>query len=181
MCVFAPHNILRDPPFSRLDFISCRNLFIYFDNLAQKKAVNTFHYALNEDGFLMLGKSENISHSANLFTGFNKKYKVFSRQTNSGTRTLPALLPRYTQQTVTEKNILETNKTKLKRTSMAIGAVNHNGLDDAIDAVLVSEFMPASVVINHQLEIVQFRGTTDLFLTHPKGKATFNILKMARP
>lgn len=61
MCVFAPHNILRDPPFSRLDFISCCNLFIYFDIPAQKKAVNTFHYALNDDGFLMLGKSENIS------------------------------------------------------------------------------------------------------------------------
>ncbi len=59
--------------------------------------------------------------------------------------------------------------------------MDHNGLDNAIDALLISEFMPASVVINHQMEIVQFRGTTDLFLTHPKGKATFNILKMARP
>ena len=70
MCVFAPHNILRDPPFSRLDFISCCNLFIYLENAAQKKAVNTFHYALNDDGYLMLGKSENITQSANLFTGF---------------------------------------------------------------------------------------------------------------
>ena len=181
MCVFAPHNILRDPPFSRLDFISCCNLFIYFDIPAQKKAVNTFHYALNEDGYLMLGKSENISHSANLFTDFNKKYKIFSRKTNSGIHTLPALLPRYAQQTVNEKNIPETNKTKTKRSPITIGSVNHHGLDNAIDAVLVSEFMPASVVVNYQMEIVQFRGTTDLFLTHPKGKATFNILKMARP
>jgi two-component system, chemotaxis family, CheB/CheR fusion protein len=181
MCVFAQHNILSDPPFSHLDFISCCNLFIYFDNQAQKKAVNTFHYALNEDGFLMLGKSENISHSANLFTGFNKKYKIFSRNSNSGIRTLPALLPNYAHQTVTKENISETNKTRTKRAPIAIGVVNHNRLDYAIDAVLVSEFMPASVVINHQMEIVQFRGTTDLFLTHPKGKATFNILKMARP
>ncbi len=177
MCVFAPHNILHDPPFSRLDFISCCNLFIYFDNAAQKKAVNTFHYALNDDGFLMLGKSENISQSTNLFTGFNKKYKIFSRKINSGTRTLPALLPRYTQQTLIEKNVPVAGKNKAPKNTF----VNHNGLDNAIDAVLVSEFMPASVVINHQMEIVQFRGTTDLFLTHPKGKATFNILKMARP
>jgi two-component system CheB/CheR fusion protein len=177
MCVFAPHNILQDPPFSRLDFISCCNLFIYLDNAAQKKAVNTFHYALNEDGFLMLGKSENITHSANLFSGFNKKYKIFSRKINTGTRTLPALLPRYAQQTFPENNFSVTNKNKTKQTI----SVNHSGLDNAIDAVLVSEFMPASVVINHQMEIVQFRGTTDLFLTHPKGKATFNILKMARP
>ena len=177
MCVFAPHNILRDPPFSRLDFISCCNLFIYFDNPAQKKAVNTFHYALNDDGFLMLGKSENISHSTNLFTGFNKKHKIFSRKINSGTRTLAALLPRYAQQPSTENNMPVTYKSKTKLNI----SVNHNGLDKAIDAVLVSEFMPASVVINHQLEIVQFRGSTDLFLTHPKGRATFNILKMARP
>ena len=177
ICVFAPHNILRDPPFSRLDFISCCNLFIYFDNPAQKKAVNTFHYALNDDGFLMLGKSENISHSENLFTAFNKKYKIFSRKINSGIRTLEALLPRYSQQTFSENSIPATNKSKTKHNI----SFNQSGLDNAIDAVLVSEFMPASVVINHQMEIVQFRGTTDLFLMHPKGKATFNILKMARP
>lgn len=181
MCVFAPHNVLHDPPFSRLDFISCCNLFIYFDNPAQKKAVNTFHYALNDDGFLMLGKSENISHSANLFTDYNKKHKIFSRKINSGSRTLSALLPRYAQQPLSNDNIPVTNKSKTKLRPIAIGAINQNELDNAIDAVLVSEFMPASVVINHQLEIVQFRGTTDLFLTHPKGRATFNILKMARP
>lgn len=177
MCIFAPHNILRDPPFSRLDFISCCNLFIYFDNPAQKKAVSTFHYALNDDGFLMLGKSENISHSAHLFTDYNKKYKIFSRKVNSGIRTLAALLPRNPQQPLPENNIPVTNKSKTKPTHTVL----RNGIDNAIDAVLVAEFMPASVVINHQLEIVQFRGSTDLFLTHPKGRATFNILKMARP
>jgi len=103
--------------------------------------------------------------------------KIFSRKINSGILTLPALVPRYAQQPFSENNIPVTNKNKTKQNI----SVNHNGLDNAIDAVLVSEFMPASVVINHQMEIVQFRGTTDLFLTHPKGKATFNILKMARP
>lgn len=177
ICVFAQHNILRDPPFSRLDFISCCNLFIYFDITAQKKAVTTFHYALNDDGYLMLGKSENISHSPNLFTGFNKKYKIFSRKINAGTRTLPVLLPRYVQQNFADKPNSVSNKNKLNQNI----SVGFSGLDHAIDTVLVSEFMPASVVINHQMEIIQFRGITDLFLTHPKGKATFNILKMARP
>ena len=177
MCVFAPHNILQDPPFSRLDFISCCNLFIYLDNSAQKKVVNTFHYALNDDGFLMLGKSENITHSANLFTDLNKKYKIFSRKINSGTRTMPALLPRATQSpSVADKKITGIGVT-LNQPLMSSGI----SLDNAIDAVLVSEFMPASVVINHQMEILQFRGTTDSFLTHPQGKATFSILKMARP
>jgi two-component system CheB/CheR fusion protein len=180
ICVFATHNILRDPPFSRLDFVSCCNLFIYLDIAAQKKAVNTFHFALNNEGFLMLGKSENISHSPNLFTSFNKKYKIFSRKINSGTRKLPELLPRFAQQSISGKNIKKANKSKTQNPKV-IRAVHHKGLDEAIDAVLISEFMPASVVINYQMEIVQFRGNTDLFLTHPKGKATFNILKMARP
>lgn len=177
MCVFAPHNILQDPPFSRLDFISCRNLFIYLNNAAQKKALNTFHYALNDDGLLMLGKSESSNQSANLFTDFNTKYKIFIRKRNSDIRILPALLPRYTHQTFPERNLSVMNKNKTKQ----IISVNHNGLDNAIDALLVSEFMPASVVVNHQMEIVQFRGRTELFLTHPQGKATFNIVKMARP
>ncbi|MBK8702341.1 MAG: PAS domain-containing protein [Saprospiraceae bacterium] len=177
MCVFAQHNILSDPPFSRLDFVSCCNLFIYLDTAAQKKVVNTFHYALNNDGFLMLGKSENISQSAHLFTSSNKKYKIFSRKINSGLKRLPELSPRFVQQTTSEKNVPLGNRNKTKINT----SDTRQGLDNAIDTVLISEFMPPSVVINAQLEIVQFRGTTDLFLTHPKGKATFNILKMARP
>jgi two-component system CheB/CheR fusion protein len=175
ICVFAQHNILSDPPFSRLDFISCCNLFIYLDTAAQKKVINTFHYALNSDGFLMLGNSENISQSAHLFVSANKKYKIFSRKIISGLQRLPELSPRFGQQIVSEKSNLMASR------NIKNSPVNQLGLDNAIDAVLVSEFMPASVVINHQLEIVQFRGKTDLFLTLPKGKATFNILKLARP
>lgn len=177
MCVFAQHNILQDPPFSQLDFISCCNLFIYLDNAAQKKAINTFHYALNELGFLMLGKSENITQSANLFASTNKKYKIFTRKFNSGIRTLPNILPRYVHHEMSDKNLLANEISKPKQ----LISFNHNGLDNAIDNLLVSEFMPACVIINHQMEILQFRGITDLFLTHPKGRATFNILKMARP
>jgi two-component system CheB/CheR fusion protein len=177
MCVFAQHNILSDPPFSRLDFISCCNLFIYLDTAAQKKVINTFHYALKNDGFLMLGKSEGISHSAHLFSSSNKKHKIFSRKTSIGSQRLPELSSRFSQQVGIDKNIPLATRIITQKNI----AVNQNWLDNAIDNLLVSEFMPASVVINHQMEIVQFRGSTDLYLTHPKGKATFNILKMARP
>src|SRR5207248_678097 len=67
MCVFAPHNILKDPPFSRLDLISCCNMLIYLDATLQKKLMGTFHYALNNGGYMMLGKSESVGASANLF------------------------------------------------------------------------------------------------------------------
>lgn len=177
MCVFAPHNLLRDPPFSRLDFISCCNLFIYLDTAAQKKAVNTFHYALNADGYLMLGKSENISHSGQLFTISSNNHKIFSRKINSSGQRLPELAPRITPQTLAEKHLPLLPQPKAQHHT----PMNQQWLDNAIDTVLVSDFMPASVVVNHQMEIVQFRGTTDVYLTHPKGRATFNILKMARP
>lgn len=182
MCVFAPHNVLKDPPFSRLDFISCRNLFIYLDNAAQKKAVNTFHYALNDDGFLMVGKSETITASAHLFKEISKKYKIFSRKLNSGVRTLPQLSQRPVQQTLAGTGTTPENKTSGRKQAVnPLPGRKGASVDIAIDEVLLTEFMPASVAINHQMEIVQFRGKTDFYLTHPKGKATFNILKMARP
>jgi len=177
MCVFAQHNILSDPPFSRLDFISCCNLFIYLDTVAQKKVISTFHYALKDNGFLMLGKSEGISHSSHLFASSNKKHKIFTRKTSIGSKRLPELSSRFSQQTIIEKNIPLATRIITQKNNV----VNQHWLDNAIDSLLVSEFMPASVVINYQMEIVQFRGSTELYLTHPKGKATFNILKMARP
>lgn len=178
MCIFAPHNILNDPPFSRLDFISCCNLLIYLDTPAQKKIIATFHYALNDNGHLMLGKSENIGSSTQLFTSVNKKFKIFVRKKNSGVRTLSALTQRFSRQALPEENLPEdiVNNPLQKR---VLGTPNI--LDHAIDRVLISEFMPASVVINQEMEILQFRGSTDLFLTHPPGKATFNVLKMVRP
>lgn len=84
VCVFAHHNILRDPPFSRIDFISCRNMLIYLDITAQKKVMSTFHYALNDGGCLMLGKSETIGTSAQLFTIIDKKYKFYTRKKKYG-------------------------------------------------------------------------------------------------
>ena len=172
MCVFAPHNILRDPPFSRIDFISCCNLLIYLDTPAQKKVMATFHYALKEDGYLMLAKAETIGTSGHLFTKINNAFKIYSRKNNSGKRILP-VLKRRSPQTVTTK-ILAPHL--LKNTPGSDG-----GLHSAIDTLLLSRFAPASVVINHALEILMFRGTTDSYLRHLSGKASLNILKMVPP
>jgi two-component system, chemotaxis family, CheB/CheR fusion protein len=176
-CVFAQHNILIDPPFSRLDFISCRNLFIYLDQPAQKRAATTFHYALNDGGYLMLGKSESISSAPQLFKEINKKFKIFIRKNISGTRPVPAISSRLFHEDVQLETLIP-DKTSKNSLHVSPGV---RSLDSAIDAVLVAEFMPASVVVNHQMEILQFRGSTDRYLTHAPGKATFNVLKMARP
>ncbi|MBC7641294.1 MAG: response regulator [Flavobacterium sp.] len=171
MCIFAQHNILNDPPFSRMDFISCRNFLIYLDHNAQKKAIATFHYALNDNGFLLLGKSETIGSNTQFFTILNKQLKCYVRKKNSGTHRIPDTT-RYLPTTSLEINPKTVVTKKLKP------FVNNN-FGDAFDAILLEKYVPASVVINYDLEILQFRGQTAPFLENPTGKASFNILKMA--
>ncbi|TDD98450.1 CheR family methyltransferase [Flavobacterium cellulosilyticum] len=173
VCVFAHHNILRDPPFSRIDFISCRNMLIYLDIPAQKKVMCTFHYALNDSGCLMLGKSETIGASAQLFTAIDKKYKFYSRKNNTALRSIPNLSSRNSYITMTDKNS-NPNLPPFKKTPLS----TKGNLGQAFDAVLLEQHVPASVIINHDLDILQFRGNTALYLQHSSGKASFNILKM---
>ncbi|MBA2612355.1 MAG: PAS domain-containing protein [Bacteroidetes bacterium] len=173
MCVFGTtHNILRDPPFSRMDLISCRNLLIYFDSEAQKKVLATLHFALNEKGYLMLGKSESVGTGSPLFSQLNPKLKIYSRKKNMGIRKVPELNPRFPKSAIPEKNIkLVTNKKP----------VDAAKLDGMIDSILLAGYMTACALINKDMDILQFRGSTSLFLTHHPGKATLNILKMTRP
>ncbi len=172
VCIFAPHNILSDPPFSRMDLISCRNFLIYLEPPAQKKALATFHYALNDNGCLMLGKSETISSSAHLFTiSLDKKCKVYTRKNNSGTNRLTDITPRILQTNSIQKNINILPK--------KLPASTNGNLSNAFDSFLLAQYMPASVVINHDLEILQFRGATSSYLQNASGKASLNILKMA--
>ena len=173
MCVFAPHNILRDPPFFRMDFISCRNLLIYFDTAAQKKALAILHFALNEGGYLLLGKAETIGTSSLLFAQKNNKFKIYSRKKNGNTRKVPELTPRFPRTVIPGKNIKSIFKKPL--------TVNSIQLDTAIDTVLLGRYMPACAIINKEMEILQFRGSTSLYLSHPSGKASLNILKMTKP
>ncbi len=172
MCVFAPHNILRDPPFSRMDFISCCNLLIYFDAAAQKKALATLSFALKEGGFLMLGKSETIGTSSQFFTQVNNRFKIYSKKKNAS-RKVPELLPRFPRNVEPEK--------KLKLLSRKNTVIDSKELDSVIDSILLSRFMPACAIINKDMDVLQFRGSTSLYLEHAQGKASLNILKMTRP
>ncbi len=173
MCVFAIHNILSDPPFSRIDFISCRNLLIYFDSDAQKKALKSICFALNEGGYLMLGKSETTGTSSSLFNSVSNKFRIYSRKKNTGVRILPELTYRFRGTAVTEKTARPLSK--------KAATFNSIELDHAVDAELLSRYMPACVVINKGMEILKFRGMTALYLSHPSGNACLNILKMIRP
>ncbi len=171
MCVFAPHDILRDPPFSKLDFISCRNVLIYFDTLAQKKVFATLHFALNPNGYIMLGNAETVGTSSVLFTQENTKFKIYSRKKTEGNRRLSELTPRFPLTNLSDEKMIQPIKNL---------NVYPAGIDSAIDSVLLTRHMPACVVINKEMEILQFRGPISTFLAHPSGKASLNVLKMTR-
>jgi two-component system CheB/CheR fusion protein len=172
LCVFAPHNIFKDPPFSRLDLISCRNLLIYLDNVLQKKAIATFHYALNPTGFLLLGKSETIGSSASFFAHLEKNYKIYVRKNDVTSRPSFEMKPQMPEPVpMDESNRLPNPKP----------GNTPNSLDSVVDNLLLSQYVPASVVVNQDLDILQFRGSTGLFLEPLPGKASLNLLKMARP
>ena len=166
MCVFACHNFLKDPPFAKMDLVSCRNVLIYMDTFLQKKALTTFHYALKENGYIMLGKSESTGPAMDLFTIFNKGDKIYQRKTVAG-----KIL--YTPPANGEK-ISKEKKTIFTKEFAP------DGFQKNADDIIISKYSPPGVILNSQMEIVQFRGSTGKWLEAPAGKPTMNILKMAR-
>jgi two-component system, chemotaxis family, CheB/CheR fusion protein len=172
LCIFAPHNVLKDPPFSRIDLVSCCNLMIYLDQVLQKKLLNIFHYALNIEGYLVLGKSESIGASTQLFTQLEKKYKIYLKKEGS-VRGLFDMQYRNIEKDLPLKP--GTLKTENKKASQI------NELDKMIDDLLLTKYVPASVVVNNDLDIIQFRGSTGIYLEPSPGRASLNLLKMARP
>ena len=171
LCVFAPHNIFKDPPFSRIDLISCCNLLIYLDTVLQKKVISTFHYSLNSNGYLVLGKSETIGTSG-LFTSLDKKLKVYARKKESNAKTLLDMTYRMSPE---EKKYepIPASRESPKNDNVA-------DLERTVDSLLLNRYVPGCVVVNQDLEILQFRGSTSLYLEPAPGRASLNLLKMAR-
>lgn len=168
LCVFARQDITRDPPFSQLDLISCRNVLIYLESVLQKKVIPIFHYALKPTGFLMLGSSESIGDAAGLFTVADKKHRIYARKptlTSLNFSFSPRNAPR--QPIVSESEEQET-------------VWGDRDLEQAADQIVLSQYAPVGVVISAELEILQFRGQTSLYLEPTPGKASLNLLKMVR-
>lgn len=173
MVVFAPHNLFKDPPFSRLDIVSCCNVLIYLDAMLQKRIMATFHYALNQSGYLILGYSENIGTSGRLFSQIDKKYKIFTKINNGGSNFIFDMNIRLPG--IVRVDATHTRKSAIKRTTVT------DDLEKTIDHLLLQKFVPASVLVNQDLDILQFRGAAGRFLEPAPGKASLNLLKMAKP
>jgi len=178
MCVFAPHNFLKDPPFAKMDLITCRNVLIYMDTFLQKKAFATFHYALKESGFLLLGKSETIGASSDLFEQVEKHEKIYSRKSVHG-RFMHVATERPSNPQRVDLN--QRLKADVATPSAMADKSRAGGLDfrKSAEAVMIAK-SPASVVVNEAMDIVHIHGDITPFLQAPQGKPTYNLLKMAR-
>ena len=182
MVVFARQNLISDPPFSRLDLITCRNLLIYLEPSLQKKVFPVFHYALKPHGFLWLGASESIGGFTELFAPLDRKHKIYSKKAAA----TPAFhLPAMNQR----GEPVSPGRLRSPATALRFGVAQADaaeGFHAEIDAqreadrITVHQFAPPGVLINAELQVLQFRGPTAAYLAPPVGKASFDLLKMAR-
>ncbi|MGI9059664.1 MAG: chemotaxis protein CheB [Ktedonobacteraceae bacterium] len=170
VCVFARHNVCIDPPFSRVDLLSCRNLLIYLGPAMQKKVLHTFHYALKPGGFLLLGSSETVGADFPLFAPVDKKQKVYTKKVSSVRPTFDRVMPR------TRGAHQNRSKEEPMRPERD---VNEGDAQNEADALLLAHYVPASVVIDQTMEVQHFRGHTSPYLAPAAGKASFNLFKMA--
>jgi two-component system CheB/CheR fusion protein len=168
LCVFARQNLVSDPPFSRMDLISCRNVLIYLGPVLQKKLLPIFHHALSPGGYLMLGTSESVGTSADLFSLVDKRQKLYRKKS---TVPRPNLVFNY-QEPAPAK--VESALHKAEPVELAADPQRE------ADRIVLARYAPPGVIINSDLEILHFRGHTGPYLEPLPGAASLNLLKMAR-
>src|SRR2546429_695883 len=167
MCIFAKQNIAKDPPFSNLDLISCRNLLIYLGPVLQKRVIPTLHYALKPNGYLMLGGSESLGAFSDHFILVDKKYKIYQKKQTAA--------PLITYLAGLDYGVRKPQTSRPQR--MLTPEVP---VDREVDRTLANRFIPASIVVNDEMEILQFRGRTGAYLEPAAGHPTFSLSRMAR-
>ncbi len=169
ICTFARQNITADPPFSRLNMISCRNVLIYLSPQLHKRCIPQFHYALNPGGYLILGPAESVGLYDELFELVDKKNKIYAKKK----------VPTPHDANLAPYQGLGLGPAGARSTSRDGAAFNTQLLQMA-DRIMLGVYAPAAVVIDRELHVRQFRGRTDLFLQHAPGPATLNLLQLVR-
>jgi two-component system CheB/CheR fusion protein len=166
MCVFARQDVTRDPPFSRLDLILCRNLLIYLGPSLQRRLVTLFHYALQPSRFLLLGASESIGLHSELFAVVDKRHRLFVKRPTS-------LRPDLEFATVAS-GVRQDPSRKIAE-ELQSGTVHKE-----VDRFILARYSPAAAVLDAEFQIIEVRGQTGLYLELHPGQASLNVLKMAR-
>ncbi|WP_198670775.1 CheR family methyltransferase [Oceanicella sp. SM1341] len=172
MCVFSSHSIIADPPFSRMDLVSCRNLLIYFGGALQDQVIPTFHYALRPGGYLFLGTSEGVSRYGELFAPVDRQHRIFrSRDTEGGFRRLPRSMarlagrPRAGAEAPAPRNRLEAAGVHLRQRA---------------EMQVLERYAPAHVVVSQEGEILHYSTGTGPYLEMPRGAPSRQLLELAR-
>ncbi len=161
MCIFSTHSVVKDPPFSRLDLISCRNLLIYLGPALQERLVRTFHYALRPGGYLFLGTSESVTRQGQLFATVDQKQRIFQRR--EGPASLPA------------SSAAADVPAPADRAAM----LTENGIEKSARR-LMEKHVPAYVVVDGNHDVVRFAGQTDKYLGPTPGAASLNLFSLIR-
>lgn len=168
--IFAHHNIIKDPPFSKIDLITCRNLMIYLQPVLQKKVLQNFHFSLNSSGYLFLGSSETVGDTGKLFSPYDIKWKIYKRVGEG--KMVPSLTD----------TMIEPRWTKYSHKVLPVPNMSRQ-LSNEVENVfegLIHDYLPPSVLVNENREVLHTFGQVDDFLRLPSGKMNIDITKMAR-
>ncbi len=171
MILFANHNFLKDPPFSRLDLVSCRNVLIYLNATAQERVMETFHFALKPGGFLFLGSAESVDGASDLYATMSRENRIYqARQTSIRhypvPESVPHLQPR--QPPAVKPNEAETRQPN----RLSFGELHQK---------LLEQYAPPSLVVNEEYEIMHMSEKVGSFLQFSGGEPTKNLLKLIKP
>ena len=171
LCVFARQDVTRDPPFSRLDLISCRNVLIYLDVSTQRRVMHIFHYALRPHASLVLGTSETVGTATDLFDLEDTHLRLYRRRASQLGSSLDLSLPRTGTRSRMQDGVAGGDADR----------VDEGGALREADRVLIARYAPASVLVDEALNILQFRGQTGPYLEHASGPPSLNLHHVARP
>ena len=166
--IFAVQNVIKDPPFSRVDLISCRNLLIYLTPEIQKKLITLFHYSLNTEGILFLGTSESLSSMIDMFDIIDSKYKIFKKKEiplykKDAINIFPPLFDRFK---------VKSHEDESKEDTI--------GLQELMQKEILNRFSLPSIIIDDKDNILYFHGQTDKFFVPPQGIAKMDVISMAK-
>ncbi len=172
MVVFAQHNLIKDPPFTKIELVSCRNLLIYLQPVLQRKAMELMNFSLNPQGILLLGSSETTGDLADLFDTLHQKYKIYA---SKGKR-YPA------GKSLEFSNVPEVRQ--IQNRNRFLGALPARGyheerLLDRLLQALASDYVPLAVVVNEQMEVLHILGEPEGYFRLPSGKMLNDITKIA--
>jgi len=170
MILFANHNVIKDPQFSHLDLVSCRNVLIYLNNLAQERIMETFHFALNPGGYLFIGSSESVEGSGDLYAPVDKEFHIFqSRQVAGRPYPVPESVPAFRFEAPT-LDFTKPQKQSLER--ITYGELHQQ---------LLEQYAPPSVVVNEDYDILHLSERAGRYLQVSGGEPSNNLLKLINP